>query len=209
MPVAVPTSKGVAITFTGGLPGGFIQADALLFKVALSAEKPGKIVFQPENIVSYENDGKGTKIPTSMSSFTLTVLEGGNPNQNLWEKTIAADVTPPIPFTITLGQSPSAYDNKKFISFSTTDAESGVDYYEVVEGSRTAVRVESPYVLEDQSLRDKIVVIAYDKAGNTRTAMWEPEQKVLSSKGLIGVFLGISCILILLVAIVLRRNKKS
>jgi hypothetical protein len=97
MPVAVPTSKGVAITFTGGLPGGFIQADALLFKVALSAEKPGKIVFQPENIVSYENDGKGTKIPTSMSSFTLTVLEGGNPNQNLWEKTIAADVTPPIP----------------------------------------------------------------------------------------------------------------
>ncbi len=206
-PVAEATSHGTDIAFTGGVPGGFTQSDGLLFKVVLTAEKSGKVVMQPEHIVSYENDGRGTKILASTSSLTLTVSESSGASANSWERTVISDSTPPEPFTISLGQNPSVYDDKKFISFNTTDAESGIDYYEIAEGLRTPVRAGSPYVLQDQEARARITVTAYDKAGNTVLAAWEPERATPFLILYIGIALGTLCILIVLALIVKRRRK--
>ena len=84
------------------------------------------------------------------------------------------DKTPPESFEITLGKDPSLFDNRYFIGFFTTDAESGVAYYEVQEGERDFVRAESPYVLQDQSIKNIIKAKAFDKAGNERTVEWMP-----------------------------------
>lgn len=207
-PVTQVTSQGIDISFTGGVPGGFAQSDALLFKVVVIPEKIGKVILQPEHIVSYENDGRGTKILASMSSLTLTVSESGGTNANSWEQTVVLDTTPPEPFTILLGQNPSVYDNKKFISFNTTDAESGVDHYEVTEGVSAPIRTESPYVLRDQSAQ-RVTVTVYDKAGNVQlaTLQLEPERVVLSLVTYVGIVLGVLCILIVLALIVKRRRK--
>ncbi len=207
-PEAQTTSGGVDISFTGGVPGGFSQSDALLFKVAVTPEKPGKIILQPDQIVSYENDGQGTKILTSTSSLTLIVSEGGGASSNSWEQTVASDTVPPEPFTISLGQDFSVYDNKKFISFNTTDAGSGVDHYEVAEGTGAPIRAESPYVLRNQNAR-RITVTAYDKAGNAQLAILNlTSQRLVSSLIVyVGIVLGVLCILIVLVYIVKRKKK--
>lgn len=207
-PVAQTTAEGIDILFTGGVPGGFTESDALLFKVIVTPEKPGKIVLQPEQVVSYENDGQGSKVLASTSSFTLTVAEGGGTNTNSWEQTVTSDAVPPEPFTISLGQDNSVYDNKKFISFNTTDTESGVDHYEVVEDARPPVRAESPYVLRDQHAR-RVAVTAYDKAGNAQlsTLQLASERTMLPLMVYVGIALGALCILIVLVFIVKRRKK--
>lgn len=207
-PVAEAASHGTDIAFTGGVPGGFMQSDALLFKLILTTEKSGKVAIQPEHIVSYENDGRGTKILASMSSLTLTVSESGGASANSWERTVTSDSTSPEPFTISLGQNPSVYDNKKFISFNTTDAGSGVDHYEVVEDASAPVGAESPYVLRNQNAR-RITVTAYDKAGNAQTATLNLTSERLVSPLVVyvGLALGVLCILIVLVYIVRRRKK--
>lgn len=207
MPVAQVMPQGIDIFFTGGVPGGFTQSDALLFKIAVTPEKSGKVVIQPEQIVSYKNDGRGTKVLASMSSLTLTVLQSEGTHTNSWEQAVSSDVMPPAPFTITIGQSSSVYDNKRFISFNTTDAETGVDRYEVIEGSSPSIRAESPYVLRNQSTSEKISVIAFDKAGNKTVATWEPERRVSYSTLYAGMALGILCILIVLICVVRRRKK--
>jgi len=45
----------------------------------------------------------------------------------------------------------------------------------VKEGDRTAVRSGTTYVLQDQTLKSKITVTAYDKAGNSRVQEWTPQ----------------------------------
>ena len=81
--------------------------------------------------------------------------------------------------------------------FATIDKTSGVDYYEVKEGKHDFQRAESPYLLEDQSLRSKISVRAVDKAGNERIAEIIPPFKV-SWKDiviLLAILIGIGVIL--------------
>ena len=71
-------------------------------------------------------------------------------------------------------------EGKKYLAFSTADATSGIDHYEVLEiglnwlgdiksGQETEWKiVESPYLLEDQNLRSIIKIKAVDKADNER-----------------------------------------
>ncbi|MBL8031685.1 MAG: hypothetical protein JNK33_05175 [Candidatus Doudnabacteria bacterium] len=207
-PVAQVTAEGVDIWFTGGVPGGFAESDALLFKVVVVPEKSGKIILQPEQVVSYENDGQGTKVLASTSSFTLSVVEGDGTNTNSWEQAVTSDTVSPEPFTITLGQDNSVYDNKKFISFNTTDAGSGVDHYEVAEDASAPIRAESPYVLREQGAR-RVTVTAYDKAGNAQLATLNlpPEHLASTLIVYVGIALGVLCILIVLVYRAKRQKK--
>lgn len=64
---------------------------------------------------------------------------------------------------ITLAQDENLYDGKKFISFETTDKESGISHYEVKEGAYPIVRAEMNYVLIDQKGKSDITVTAYNK----------------------------------------------
>ncbi|KPJ56320.1 hypothetical protein AMJ49_05145, partial [Parcubacteria bacterium DG_74_2] len=67
------------------------------------------------------------------------------------------------------------------------DKMSGIDRYEILEEPRisflgTTKKIwklgESPYLLEDQSLRSKISVKAIDKAGNERIVKIIPPYKI-------------------------------
>jgi hypothetical protein len=83
------------------------------------------------------------------------------------------------------------------VTFSTTDKQTGIDYYEVREtdergnipGTReapqwTRVPANEPYVLLDQNLESLVEVRAVDKAGNERIASLSPDDFVpLGSRG--------------------------
>lgn len=172
----LPSENNTSVSFVGGSPGGLISTDAIVLNILLKLQKPGQITLSPNNIEVYLNDGKGTKDNVSINALQINVLpeQSDAPSVDDWNTILSNDKIAPESFDITLGRDPSLFDNQYFISFFTTDAESGMAYYEVQEGKGTFVRAESPYVLTDQSLLNVITVKAVDKAGNERVAKFMP-----------------------------------
>lgn len=197
------------VTFAGGIPNGYcgrisgdpnltnILAEVVVrspgLRIGASDAEAATLAFGPETTV-YANDGFGTKVPltTYGSEITLTPRPGGSV-QDPWRETVRADRTPPAEFSIDLERDERAFGGKYFITFSTTDKETGIDRYEVMEepledgftfrwGAADApwVRAESPYVLGDQSLNSTIRVRAIDKAGNEYVATLIPEESLRS-----------------------------
>jgi len=87
----------------------------------------------------------------------------------------------PESFKVEISQNPAIFEGKYFIVFSTTDKQSGIDYYEIKEGKKNWKIAVSPYILENQKLTSDIWVKAVDKAGNqwieiikaTRKSIWQ------------------------------------
>lgn len=170
-----PSLSGRTITFVGGVPGGSVSSDAVLFEIAYTPETVGTITFTP-NIHAYKNDGTGTSVPVQGDSFSLVVGPRAGAAHDAWQETITKDTVPPAYFEVVMGEDPSVFDGKKFISFQTTDAQSGIDHYEVIEGDAPPVRASGTYVLQHQEESPRLRVRAYDKAGNVRESVYGQNQ---------------------------------
>lgn len=204
----LPSESNTSISFVGGSPGGLISKDAIVFNIVLKLQETGQITLSPNNIGVYLNDGKGTKDEVSVKDLIINVLPKKSDAQSAddWSTIISNDKTAPESFEITLGKDPSIFDNQYFISFFTTDAESGVAYYEVQEGERDFVRAESPYLLQDQSLKNLIQVKAIDKAGNERIEELTPSAAALPFYKNILFWIAVFIIIIIVVFYVFWRN---
>lgn len=201
------------ISFAGGIPNGYcgrIAGDPrltnvvvdLLFRspgLQIGSTESGKVAtinFSDQTRVLL-NDGFGTDAPTRLFGAQYTLSDrAGNRLINEWGDIVTSDNVPPEEFSISLQRTPNAFSNRHFIVFNTTDKQSGIDHYEVIEeplesaflfdwGANDApwVRARSPYVLEDQSLNSTIRVKAIDKAGNEYIATLVPEE---SARGISG-----------------------
>jgi len=171
------------VSFAGGVPGGYEGADGLLGKIVFKIQDTrykiqALVGFQDSSQVLL-NDGLGTKakLTTKEAIFTILSEEAGVP-KNEWQVELESDKIPPESFEIKISQDPSVFEGKYFITFSTTDKQTGVDCYEVKEGKRNWKKAESPCLLENQRLKTIIKVKAVDKAGNERIAIIEPPVKV-------------------------------
>jgi len=79
------------------------------------------------------------------------------------------DATPPTEFEARFSKGTKELRGVSFLSFSTDDATSGIDRYELC--SQECRRVTSPVVLTDEDLKNEMLMIkAYDKADNARDA---------------------------------------
>ena len=176
------------ISFAGGIPGGYCgrlpgdpEKTSLLGKIVFRVVPRGvlrdsaQVVFKDDSQILL-NDGLGTlaEFTTKGAVFTILPERLVEPSKDEWQIELRKDNIPPEPFEIKIYQDSAIFDGKYFIVFSTTDKQTGIDYYEVKEGERDWQRVESPYLLEDQSLRSIIKVRAVDKAGNERIAEYLP-----------------------------------
>ena len=126
------------------------------------------------------NDGFGTPAKLSSKGATIKITEVGpleTPKKDEWQTELKEDNIPPEPFEIEIHQEPTIFEGKYFIIFSTTDKQTGIDYYQVKEGKRDWKKVESPYLLEDQNLKSIIKVKAVDKEGNEGIAEYIPSKK--------------------------------
>lgn len=164
----MPSERNTRISFTGGSPGGFISQDAIVFNVVLKLQKIGQIALSPNNIGVYLNDGKGTKDEVRVKNLVIDILPKKSDSQSVddWSSVIANDTTLPDFIEAILSRDPYLFDNQYFVSFFAADKGSGVAYYEIKEGGLDFVRAESPYLLQDQSLKGIIQIKAVDKAGN-------------------------------------------
>ncbi len=148
------------------------------------------------------------------------------PDENWSPKTTVRtmlDTTSPEEFTIQIVD----IEEKKYLVFSTTDATSGIDHYELLEisldwnkdirpGQKTEWKtVQSPYLLKGQSLNSIIRIKAIDKAGNERLSEIVLFSKPKPSPNQI-VFLAIAgiAIIALIIALIvwklfLKRNRNK
>lgn len=234
------------ITMAGGIPNGYcgrVQGDPGLTNVIAEVifRSPGlqigmgsastteaSISFTEETNV-YLNDGAGTKAPLRTLSSTLTLER--TPGQMLvddWRTEVQADLVPPEEFSISIERDPVAFAGRYFIVFSTTDKQTGISHYEVMEEPLADVaqftwgradapwlRATSPYELKDQSLNSTIRVRAIDKAGNEYIATLVPDESLRSispaSYYFYGVIVALVIVLLslLVVIIVLFRRYRQ
>lgn len=214
----LPSLRNTRVSFAGGSPGGLPSEDATIFNVVLKLEEAGQIALSPDYINVYLNDGNGTTDTVSVKNLVIDVLPERPDGQSVddWSSIIANDSSAPEPFEIYAGQDDSVFDGRKFISFGTTDAQSGISYYEVTEGTLPPVRSADTYVLQEQHEPVRVTVIAYDAAGNARESVYNSpivDGSVADTKTPYGIFpiiLGlIACIIILLVAFKRIRKAKK
>jgi hypothetical protein len=233
------------ITFAGGIPNGYcgrIPGDPRLTNniVDLLFQSPGlqvgttesgneaSIDFNEKTQV-YLNDGFGTLAQATFFGSKIQLSkDAGNVQLNPWQEAVVGDSVPPEKFSIALEQTKNAFSNDFFIVFNTTDKQSGIDHYEVIEeplnsknlfgwGALTApwIEVKSPYVLEDQSLNSSIRVKAIDKAGNEYIATYvvDEEKRTLSKDNMYILGAGVVLLSVLIglcvVAIVLHKRRKN
>lgn len=166
------SNQNGTISFSGGIPGGYQGWNGLLGRIILKTKKQGtaELKFQKSSQV-FLNDGLGTPadLKTRGAKFNILAQSSEKPI-NIWQEELEKDNVPPEPFEIEISQEPSIFEGKYFIIFSTTDKQTGLDYYEVNEGKNDWQRAESPHLLKDQGLKGIIQVRATDKAGNERIA---------------------------------------
>ncbi len=197
------------IRFAGGIPGGYcgrIPGDPSLTNVILKiiVQSPGLSIgggnnssprlWLDESSQVLLHDGYGTPAPLRLQDVTIT-LDGmvGTQVQDTWRDDVQSDTDIPSDFAITLTKDDVAFNGDYFIVFNSNDKQSGIDHYEVMEepfaefskfkwGRADAPweKVESPYVLKDQTLNSTIRVKAIDKAGNTRVVTLVPDTALRS-----------------------------
>jgi len=177
------------VSFTGGIPGGYCGELAgnpgrtnLLLNLALHVkESPtleglsgGRLLFLPSSRALL-NDGLGTIAHLDLQDFPFSVLPVfSGERKDEWQDLLKSDTTPPEPFEVVIKQDKTLFNGKFFLIFSTTDRQSGLDFYQVKEGASPWRGAASPYVLEEQDVRGIIKVRAVDKAGNERIATAVP-----------------------------------
>lgn len=195
------------ITFAGGIPNGYcgrVDGDPRLtnnvFNVIVRAdsmpaldglEASASVSFTSQT-VAYLNDGLGTVAELEVFPSNITVLpQVGEFIADPWSEAIAEDTIAPQAFSIQLSKDSLAYTGRYIVSFNTTDKQTGIDRYEVMEepfgqfdafswGRADAPWIEtrSPHVLQDQTLNSIIRVRAVDKAGNVYVATYVPDESL-------------------------------
>jgi hypothetical protein len=234
------------ITFAGGLPNGYcgrIPGDPRLTNtlVKLIFRSPGfsigagagngsttaTVEFAPET-TAYLNDGFGTKAPLALYGARVDLSDkAGTTIEDAWREAVVTDEVPPEKFSIELQRIP--YPNGKYHAvFNTTDKQTGIDHFEVIEepiskfaafewGRANApwvVTKNNAYLLKDQSLNSTIRVKAVDKAGNEYIATLLPNEEIRTistndiilagAAGLIGLL-----ILMILLTVILGFQKRT
>ena len=160
------------LSFTGGIPKGINGKSILLFIINLKPSTKDELRILPKDLYVYLNNGNGDSI--KVNDRTIFMVKG----DTYLESTIPNDTTVPVSFNIDIGKDTNAYEGKYFISFFTTDKESGINHYEVKEGDSDPVLADSPYVLRDQTLNSVVYIIAYDNAGNSKVEKYTPMYKL-------------------------------
>ena len=234
------SQDGKLVTFAGGVPNGYCGRiagdprltnnlfDIIVRTTAIASNSgsstPGQISFT-EQTVAYLNDGFGTEADLQVFPKDFTVLpELSGDVLDPWKNLVAADTISPQKFSISMEQTSPSLRDRYYITFSTTDKQTGIDRYEVMEeplsrlasftwgGANTPwIEARSPYILKDQKLNSIIRVKAIDKAGNEYIATYIPDEALRTTPLtviVLLVLLGVSVLLLLYGSIRFYQKKR-
>lgn len=186
------------VHFVAGIPGGYcgraigdpgqsnIVAKIIFQYKGRSPADAATLNFLPETEVDL-NDGLGSKATLILEPMAIQYAATSSLH-NEWLSVVSEDTFPPEEFIPQIFRDSSNDKSPFYLIFDATDKQSGVEHYEVTEedpnsfgfrlGSRVKAKpapVTSPYLLQDQTLSSRIVVRAFDHAGNMQEAIIPPK----------------------------------
>lgn len=152
-----------------------------------------------------------TDLTDGIFYFILKQQIPGEDWQVVGKRRTMNDNKSPLPIQTVITQEDSLFDGKFFLIFSTVDKISGIDRYDIIEGAELYRDATSPYVLNDQSRHEEIVVRAFDKAGNSISFTYPGflEPVALPSNLSIILIALIAMILTIIFFIILSKRSKN
>lgn len=205
-----PSFKDNKISFVGGSTAGVFGSRLKLFSIAVKPTSAGNLSFSGDNAEVFLNDGKGSKVVTEVIDKTIPVKLATAENKNELEQIILEDKTQPEDFVIQIGKDSRVFDGKYFASFNTTDSESGINRYEVIEKENGVVRSGNTYIIQDQTLSGNLTVKAVDNAGNVRVVTTNMKDALVVDNSInwFGVLVGVMLLLVIFYVRKFFANKK-
>ncbi|MFH1820408.1 MAG: hypothetical protein ABH805_00575 [Candidatus Nealsonbacteria bacterium] len=216
-------NQGV-LSLAGGIPGGFCGQ---IFGDPRQSNLIGRVIFQVLTNTNLEgseitgvnlqdssvllNDGLGTPARLSLKSAVLTI-QPGQPQvfRDEWVTVLKNDNLPPEDFKIEITRDSSAFNNQYFLVFSATDNQTGVDYFSVKEGEGDWQLAQSPYLLQDQTLKSQVIVRAVDKAGNSKIIEFlSLKEKNATTYSWFLLAFPIAALIFLFLYLLSKKNKKE
>lgn len=214
--VEMPKAVGESIHFSGIFPRGMKGVinpetttfeDPILVTLLFKPKIIGKTIISLGAAVIYKDDGAGSPVLMPSEKVNITIVPKdplvSEENKNIYDY----DKNPPLDFIASIIQESNINNSKYSLIFNTTDLESGINHYEVKEGSSNFAQAESPYLIKDQSLTQGIIVRAYDNAGNFK----ESVVKVTSESNfswLYLVLIGLAVLIIRVIQMIIKKEKK-
>lgn len=169
-----PRVSGGEVLFSGITPGGYSGEKGLIFSLVFQSTQGGRGLVEFRDIKGLLNDGEGTEIEMTISNLQFITSEQTSLSQAV--ESGKEDTDRPEAFEPVIASDPAIFDGKYFLIFATQDKGSGIGRYEVREGKGPFVIAESPYLLQNQNLDDKITVKAVDRSGNERIIILPPQK---------------------------------
>ncbi len=177
-----PQVSGNQVHFSGVIPGGYNGRQGYIFSMVFKARAKGSENIKISSATVLHNDGHGTPATIKISDFSFVISSaasetGSGSGGNKFITSAYADSQPPESFTPQISQDQTIFSGQHFLVFTTQDKASGIDHYEVCEGSRPCVKADNLYLLQNQNLDEPITVKAIDKNGNQRIATIQPQKQ--------------------------------
>lgn len=195
------------IKFSGIIPNGFSgylntydQKKGFLFRLVLKGKESNKYDLKIKEINLTKNDGQGTLIKNKDISFSLNIDETVSD-----VKYFSDDNTRPF-LDYEIISDANIFDGKKVLIFNAIDDKSGVKEVLIKEGRKgDFVKIESPYLLEDQLRKGIITLRVLDNNNNETIIKIKPP--VFGN--LLDILLVIIFVLIVIIFYAKYKNKKN
>lgn len=166
------------ITYSGIVAGGFTTTQSVVFTVHFKAKKSGTTTLQFSDTRILAHDGLGSELTVSQRPLVLELIHD-IPGTDI--ETVR-DIESPLYFEPELIQRDDWFEGRSVLVFDAVDKGTGIGAYYVKEYAYTFFRpfqtwrlINSPYVLEDQSLSSYVLIKAEDKSGNSIIVTIEPK----------------------------------
>lgn len=218
-----PAIDGNYLSFSGIIPGGY-KGELSPYWKGTRAGEVLSLIFEAQQtgLVSLAmtgdtkillNDGEGTEGRLLREEFRFLIVERFPEIEDksaVYEK----DFNAPEDFKPEVTADPSLFDGQYFVVFKAQDKGVGINYYEIKEKRGKEIkdyrdlgwkRVESPYLLEDQSLKSFIYIKAVDRNGNTKVIVVSPPQSTSTNE----IYIILVIIILVLFGLSRKRQRRK
>ena len=203
-----PSFENGTISFVGGSASSVFGNRLKLFSIILEVHSQEGVTFSSNQTDIFLNDGIGTKIRVDSLKKEIKLPASKRDSKDKFNELILLDREPPFEFEISIGRDANSFDGKYFASFNTTDKDSGIERYEVLENNiETPILTGTTYVLQDQTLKGNLIVKAIDKAGNVQVVEVQVKDLVSKDASINWKSLSIALLVLVLVFIILKKVK--
>ena len=209
-----PKLTGNTISFAGIIPTGFAgvidpfnpekKLPGRVLRLVFVGNQAGLATFSSAPFSLTLNDGQGTTLETGVATATVNIDNFSNPFAYKNE----GDLSPALSAFVT--RDPNLFNNRYALIFEARDSETGIKDVMIKEGNRDWKKIESPYLLEDQSRHSLIALEAVNFSGASIVIVINPvPRQLFSSENIVWLVIFLVLLFFIIKKIYERRKRKK